>query len=160
MTYILIEGTTDKSFLEALLSYMKIEKTHYKIFCLGGKNNYSEFARYRQEAYDNGYNLIILLDMDANTDIQNEDTKSIVRKIYNMSSDESMPSNVFLLPNNKDNGNLETLLENIAKHKEILDCFDSYVYCIKGLQNSNSNILVLLPKSRSYAYAEALGNFG
>lgn len=33
---------------------------------------------------------------------------------------------IFLFPNNKDNGNLENMLINIAIRKEIMNCFDNY----------------------------------
>lgn len=46
----------------------------------------------------------------------------------------------FLIPNNKDRGNLETLIENIAKEECVLKCFDHYTECLKTLQEKNQNI--------------------
>ncbi len=38
---------------------------------------------------------------------------------------------IFLFPNNQDDGDLETLLLKIANHKEFINCFESYLDCIK-----------------------------
>ena len=62
---------------------------------------------------------------------------------------------IFLFPNNKDNGNLENLLINIAVRKEIIDCFDNYIKCIKSLENTNMPI----NKSKIYAYLDSIKGY-
>ncbi|GAA6792236.1 hypothetical protein Kyoto1A_05700 [Helicobacter pylori] len=38
---------------------------------------------------------------------------------------------IFLFPNNQDDGDLEDLLLKIAKHEEFINCFESHLDCIK-----------------------------
>ena len=61
----------------------------------------------------------------------------------------------FLLPNHRESGCLETLLEDIAvdKHREIFQCFDDYEKCVKEkpAEYNTPNL-----KARIYAYCEAL----
>lgn len=68
---------------------------------------------------------------------------------------------VFLLPNNQKNGDLETLLENIANpiNKEIFECWNNYENCLEGKENpANPGKTFTLParKTKIYAYLEAL----
>ncbi|EJC53214.1 hypothetical protein HPHPP26_0478 [Helicobacter pylori Hp P-26] len=59
---------------------------------------------------------------------------------------------IFLFPNNQDDGDLETLLLEIAKHDDFLKCFEGYLECIKSkeyykpIKNIRKNML--------YAYLE------
>ena len=57
-----------------------------------------------------------------------------------------------MLPNNKDCGTLETLMEEIAKFPDFINCFNNYERC---LQEKKPN-LKLDEKSRIYAYLEAM----
>ncbi len=61
------------------------------------------------------------------------------------------------MPNNKDSGNLETLLENVAREKCILKCFDNYKECMQKLKDNNQNICLPATKSKTYAYFHSFG---
>ncbi|ADG72131.1 conserved hypothetical protein [Brachyspira murdochii DSM 12563] len=62
---------------------------------------------------------------------------------------------IFLFPNNKDNGNLENMLINIAVRKEIMNCFDNYIRCIEKLDNTN----IPVNKAKIYAYLESIKGY-
>ncbi len=62
---------------------------------------------------------------------------------------------IFLFPNNQDDGDLETLLSEIANHKEFINCFESYLDCIKNKEHYKP--IKNIRKSMWYAYLEALG---
>ncbi|WP_240709844.1 DUF3226 domain-containing protein, partial [Helicobacter pylori] len=62
---------------------------------------------------------------------------------------------IFLFPNNQDDGDLETLLSEIANHKEFINCFESYLDCIKKKEHYKP--IKNIRKSMWYAYLEALG---
>ncbi len=62
---------------------------------------------------------------------------------------------IFLFPNNQDDGDLETLLLKIAKHKEFINCFESYLDCIKKKEDCKP--IKNIRKNKWYAYLEALG---
>lgn len=58
---------------------------------------------------------------------------------------------IFLFPNNSDNGELETLLLEIAKNKKPCECFKCYIGCLGDLKDNVFN------KSPMFAYREAIG---
>ncbi|GAA7363665.1 hypothetical protein BD0133_12040 [Helicobacter pylori] len=64
---------------------------------------------------------------------------------------------IFLFPNNQDDGDLETLLLEIAKHKEIIQCFKRYLKCIEckciGIKEHHGPIKNIR-KNMLYAYLE------
>ncbi|GAA9651504.1 hypothetical protein HpVa75_04540 [Helicobacter pylori] len=62
---------------------------------------------------------------------------------------------IFLFPNNQDDGDLEDLLLGIAKHKEFINCFESYLDCIKKKEHYKP--IKNIRKNMLYAYLEALG---
>lgn len=62
---------------------------------------------------------------------------------------------IFLFPNNQDDGDLETLLLKIANHKEFINCFEGYLDCIKKTEHYKP--IKNIRKNKWYAYLEALG---
>lgn len=59
---------------------------------------------------------------------------------------------IFLFPNNQDDGDLETLLLEIAKHDEFLKCFEGYLECIKSKEHYKP--IRNIRKNMLYAYLE------
>ncbi|GAA8470766.1 hypothetical protein HpNP8_04060 [Helicobacter pylori] len=62
---------------------------------------------------------------------------------------------IFLFPNNQDDGDLETLLLKIANHKEFINCFEGYLDCIEKTEHYKP--IKNIRKNKWYAYLEALG---
>ncbi len=62
---------------------------------------------------------------------------------------------IFLFPNNQDDGDLETLLLEIAKHDEFLKCFEGYLECIKSKEHYKP--IRNIRKNMLYAYLEVFG---
>ena len=48
-------------------------------------------------------------------------------------------------------------IENIAKEKCVLQCFDNYMECLKTLQEKNKDIKLPAKKSKVYAYNHSFG---
>lgn len=67
---------------------------------------------------------------------------------------------IFLFPNNKDDGELETLLENIIneRNKPVFECWDKYEFCLKECASTKIGKTLTIPakKSKIYGYLEAL----
>lgn len=95
-----------------------------------------------KENFDNNKKTVLILDADTSYDSRKNEIVADFAS-YNI------PIKLFLFPNNKDQGALEDLLSQIAVHKEILDCFESYEKCISG-----HNMPVI--KSKIFAYLDAL----
>lgn len=145
---IIVEGHTDKDFFYLYCKYLKLD---VKIYPTEGKDKLKSQSE-TLKRNDDETNLIIF-DADNNynnlkTNIENQINQlNIPKKNYE----------IFLLPNDKDSGNLETLIEKIAVHKEILNCFDSYTKCIEGLKNKNESLQLPTGKDKVFAYMQSFG---
>lgn len=141
---ILVEGHTDKDFLELYCKYLNIE-VHIDV--VDGKDNL--INRVNLVKANKNYLIIFDADNDYNNSKDNIENQINQMNISNENYD------IFLLPNNKDNGNLETLIEKIARYKEVLKCFESYEKCITGL--GNDNIKLPTKKDKVFAYMQSFG---
>ncbi|GAA7561307.1 hypothetical protein HpEKA49_00840 [Helicobacter pylori] len=67
---------------------------------------------------------------------------------------------IFLFPNNQDDGDLEDLLLKIAKHDKLIKCFEKYLKCIEckciGIKE-HCKPIKKIRKNMLYAYLEAFG---
>lgn len=146
--YIFVEGKSDREFLSQYLKFLNIDVEEQKnIVICGGKDRLKEKKDEIKKILNQGSKVAIIFDAD-------NDYKKSLENIKNQICSENDIS-IFLLPNNKDTGNLETLIEKIATKKEIIHCFNCYLECIKK-HVSNLN-LKNLKKSTIYAYLEAIG---
>lgn len=144
--HILVEGHTDKDFLELYCKYLNIE---VRIDIVDGKDNLINRINLIR---DDEKHLIIF---DADDDYSNSKDN-----IENQMKQMNIPKEnyeIFLLPNNEDDGNLEILIEKIARHKELLNCFESYEKCINGLVSKNNNIKPPNKKDKIFAYMQSFG---
>ncbi|MEI0518795.1 DUF3226 domain-containing protein [Brachyspira murdochii] len=138
---IIVEGDSDKKFLECYLKYLNI--TNYtKIVAIGGKDNIINHIELKKEDF------IIIFDAD---DDYNKSKINIEDQIYKL---DIKNDKIFLFPNNKDNGNLEILIEKIAIHKEVLHCYDNYTICIDSLINKIPNLKHQAKKSKLNIYGK------
>ncbi len=85
---------------------------------------------------------ILILDADSNIDERrNEVLKDFTQ--FNTAIE------LFLFPNNIDDGELENLLAKIAKDRKLIECFEGYEKCIEGYERP-------VNKSKIFAYLDAL----
>ncbi|MBT0821662.1 DUF3226 domain-containing protein [Campylobacter lari] len=145
---IFVEGKHDKEFLEQYLNFLKLPNANI-IPC--GKNHLDEDAISKmEEAKDNNEKILLIFDTDKNFN-------STLERIKKESKDLLQDENIFLFPNNFENGELETLLFAIAKEAQICQCFENYKKCIEKLNPQYSKNIH--KKSARFAYFEALGFF-
>ncbi|WP_297286012.1 DUF3226 domain-containing protein [uncultured Brachyspira sp.] len=147
---ILVEGKADKKFIEDYIEYnYKNINENIKIEINNG-NSFNETKIINIKKYiDDNYKLIVIFDAD------NDINKSIDNIKTNLKNYHLDDKDIFLFPNNKDSGSLEDLLINIAVRKEIINCFDNYIECIKLLENIN----VPINKSKVYAYLDSINGY-
>ncbi len=145
---IFVEGPSDKVFLEVYLYFLEdLPIKNFKVKDVKGKDNLSK-RLLEIEKYDK---TLIIFDADKDYESNKKEILKVVSKTKQTISEEQ----IFLFPNNQDDGDLETLLLEIAKHDEFLKCFEGYLECIKSkeyykpIKNIRKNML--------YAYLEALG---
>ncbi len=102
---------------------------------------------------DNGGKNILIFDADNNYD---DKMKKLIdwKKLHNLEFD------IFLFPNNQDNGDLESLLENIIapKNQPIFDCWSQYEKCLnsKRIEGRTTPLTTPAKKTKIYGYLEAL----
>ncbi len=99
------------------------------------------------EKYDK---TLIIFDADKDYESNKKEILKVVSKTKQTISEEQ----IFLFPNNQDDGDLETLLLEMAKHDEFLKCFEGYLECIKNKEHYKP--IKDIRKSKWYAYLEAL----
>lgn len=141
---ILVEGHTDKDFLELYCKYLNIE---VRIDVVDGKDNLIN----RVNLVKANKNYLIIF--DADNDYNN--SKANIENQINQMNIPKQNYEIFLLPNNKDNGNLETLIEKIALYKEVLKCFEGYEECISKL--GINDIKIPPKKDKVFAYMQSFG---
>ncbi|WRA41085.1 hypothetical protein KVJ61_02115 [Helicobacter pylori] len=143
---IFVEGPSDKVFLEVYLYFLEdLPIKNFKVRSTNGKDNLSSKLLLETEKYAK---TLIIFDADKNYE---SNKKEILSKTQQKITEEQ----IFLFPNNQDDGDLETLLLEIAKHDDFLKCFEGYLECIKNKKHYKP--IKNIRKSKWYAYLEALG---
>ncbi|RKV03855.1 DUF3226 domain-containing protein [Helicobacter pylori] len=142
---IFVEGPSDKVFLEVYLYFLEdIPIKNFKVKDVTGKDNLSK-RLLEIEKYDK---TLIIFDADKDYESNKKEILKVVSKTKQTISEEQ----IFLFPNNQDDGDLETLLLEIAKYDEFLKCFEGYLECIKSKEHYKP--IRNIRKNMLYAYLE------
>ena len=147
---IYVEGKADKQFINNLLQLYFSQGFDIEIDKLEGiDKNLNVISRrapdFRAHSDMEGINLLII---DANGNCEGRKTE-----LQRIANDLDIAFETFLLPNNLDNGNLETLLCKIINeaNQPILNCFESYKTCLEAGGYHAPGL-----KSKVFAYLETL----
>ncbi|WRD16076.1 hypothetical protein E5K62_01990 [Helicobacter pylori] len=142
---IFVEGPSDKVFLEVYLYFLEdLPIKNFKVKDVKGKDNLSK-RLLEIEKYDK---TLIIFDADKDYESNKKEILKVVLKTKQTISEEQ----IFLFPNNQDDGDLETLLLEITKHDEFLKCFEGYLECIKSKEHYKP--IRNIRKNMLYAYLE------
>lgn len=142
--YIYVEGKSDKEFLDCCLRYWSKSKS-FEVNVNANSNVITENLLNKIKSHkDNDEQVLIIFDADESFAKTQE---RIIRKSQGLITAQE----IFLFPNNSDNGELETLLLEIARNKKPCECFKCYVECLGDLKDN------VLKKSAMFAYREAMG---
>lgn len=147
---VFVEGTSDKIFLQCLLKHLGI--SHIRTSVIGGGVSKLRVAEVDIRRSSGRGNKIAIL-LDANSNLSNRRVE-----FQNERDELNLPikdNHCFLVPNNQDLGDLETLLERISvtEHRIVYDCFEQYENC---LRNAAKSYRVPDRKAKIYAYCSAL----
>ncbi len=163
------EGKSDKNFLSWCLDVWKnkdhFDQAHFDIIHVEGKDNLTlgdfpekikEILKNKDQTYKQ---VCIIFDADKKESQERDagfDNKleHICEKLKEEGIDFPREQ-IFLFPNNQDDGDLEDLLLKIAKHEEFINCFESYLDCIKKKEHYKP--IKKIRKNMLYAYLEAFG---
>ncbi|GAA8973685.1 hypothetical protein Taitung263_00840 [Helicobacter pylori] len=158
------EGKSDRNFLGWYLNFLKC-KDRFNIFDIEGKDKLilGEFPEIIEKILKNKHQtykqVCIIFDADKKESQEidagfDNKLKHICKELKEKGIDFSREQ-IFLFPNNQDDGDLETLLLEIANHKEFINCFESYLDCIKKQEHYKP--IKNIRKNMLYAYLEAFG---
>ncbi|GAA9892038.1 hypothetical protein VN0760_00830 [Helicobacter pylori] len=158
------EGKSDRNFLGWYLNFLKC-KDRFDIFDIEGKDKLilGEFPEIIEKILKNKHQtykqVCIIFDADKKESQESDagfdnKLKHICKELKEKGIDFPREQ-IFLFPNNQDDGDLEDLLLGIAKHKEFINCFESYLDCIKKKEHYKP--IKNIRKNMLYAYLEALG---
>ena len=159
MIKIFVEGKGDDKFFKSYLTFLEKETAlnHYEIISTGGWNKISKLVNLFQENTDaEGTNLIIF---DADSSKNEGGFPKRKAQIEAYKKQYELEFELFLFPNQQDDGDYEVLLENIInqEHSNLLTCFSKYENCIKSTIDEKGEPKYILPirKSKIYAYIDA-----
>lgn len=135
MTFIYIESGKDSTpeyvFVKTLLEHLGIDTSSYTIITVNGKDNLPNVTpKMLDVELDGGRNILIFdADSAANKGGYAKRSSEITRTLTSC----GVHAEVFLFPNNHDDGDFETLLDKIAnreKHRQFFDCFGDFECCV------------------------------
>ncbi len=163
------EGKSDRNFLGWYLNFLKcqdhFDRDHFDIIYVEGKNKLfsDEFCKRIENILKNKNQeykqVCIIFDADKKESQERDagfDNKlKYIREEFKEKGIDFPREQIFLFPNNQDDGDLETLSSEIANYKEFINCFESYLDCIKKKEHYKP--IKNIRKSMWYAYLEALG---
>lgn len=158
--WILVEGKRDREFFEIMIDRLPIEKMRVRSF--DGIKNLKNFLRkFRRSAdFDTAEKIGIV--QDANGSFESA-FQSVQESLRNTGF--SVPGNagekssgnpsvsVLILPDNKSDGALETLLWKTVSGTKIEECIDEYIDCVKGISDKKKKkSKAWRDKARAYSY--------
>ena len=154
---IYVEGEEDQYFLKSYIEYLGRNKSVLGIESTGGWQKLEGQCPTIERRLDDGERILIVFDADEDYKKRKSEIEEIIRtKTIRKASRQNSDLDIFLFPNNQLPGEIEDLLEKIARpeHKKVLDCFEGYKKCLEGRDDSYH-----LPsmKAKIYSYKQALG---
>ena len=162
---IFVEGDADKKFLSDYYHHLFSEKAPKNSITHTGELSNEKTGGYRKlldeanilnmrsNTANGGVNLVIF---DADEDL---DTRR--KELFAYKEEYAVEFELFLLPNNKDAGELENLLENIRNpnNRPIFDCWENYEQELVKLDipgRTPPPLTTPAKKTKIYGYLEAL----
>ncbi|GAA8067340.1 hypothetical protein HpHA3_05570 [Helicobacter pylori] len=134
------EGKSDRNFLGWYLNFLKY-KDHFDIFDIEGKDKLisDEFLEKIDKILNNKHKTYkqVCIIFDADKKESQESDAGFDNKLEHICKElkekriDFPREQIFLFPNNQDDGDLETLLLEIANHKEFINCFESLLIVLK-----------------------------
>jgi hypothetical protein len=152
---IFVEGEADVKFLsDCITEWFGVDKSQYSFKNLEGIDNLylSDQDMRANSAKEFGGNNIVIIDADFPA--TNGGYNQRCEEIYAFRVEQNLLFDFFLLPNHKDDGDLEILLEKCIneKNRTVLDCWESYEECL----DKKGGYTLPARKSKMYGYVEAL----
>ncbi len=147
---IFVEGKSDKRFISHFIQRrFGVEPPTDGIQVVEGCDRLTAFVERFRISSDQGLRNLVIFDSDLS--FASKQQSLDVQK-----AQHSIEFDSFLFPNNRDNGALEDLLEQIVpeNNRYIFGCFDRYLECLRAYNTDNLNLPPM--KTKIFAYTELL----
>lgn len=165
MIQIFLESKHDKTveadFIQKFLRHITGNdewKKQVKIIPLNGKDNLKNSVNTFQDNSDAGGTNLVIFDADEVINSGGFDKRK--KELLKQKSDLSIEFELFLFPNNAEDGDFETLISLLInqKHNELLECFTDYELCVGGKKDENGISVYKTParKSKMYTYIDSM----
>ena len=159
MTTIFIESkhlkTPEANFIKTYINQKFPDFEDFEIIPLNGWQGLWKTNKLIENIDLGNQNIIIF---DADTPENNGGFQKRKKEIEAIKAEKNIEFELFLFPNNSNDGDFELLLENIInkEHQNLLDCFGKYEKCIDN-SKSNNPLKYKLPirKAKIYSYVDA-----
>lgn len=145
---IFTEGKSDIRFLKNFIEHIIKNINKFEFINIGGWKGIEKILNeLKKNTFDGIKNVLIL---DADTESNGGGFQKRKKEVKDTIGND-IQYDLFLFPNNKDDGDLETLLEKIINpnHKGLLECFENYEDCITS---KDSIYETPNTKAKMYAY--------
>ena len=124
--------TSEYNFLSTYIhTKLGIPPHSYSIVCVNGKDNLHNIKnKLIENTLEGGKNLIIF---DADTPSNNGGFTKRQTELLSQIKELNCDAELFLFPNNQDDGMFENLLENLTlpeRYKNFFDCYSDYEACL------------------------------
>ncbi len=144
--------TPEYVFFETLLNRIKKEydTLDYTIIPAGGKDNLKNVISLFKENTSGGGKNILLFDAD-NVGVDNGGYQARRKHLEDSKKSLGIEFDLFLMPNNKGDGEFEDLLELITRrdlHEKFFECFEKYELCISSEKDLNGNTKYQTPNRK------------
>lgn len=153
--------TNEYNFIEKFIEHHFPGKTPGKDYTVegwDGKDRWKEFQPILQQITDKGDKNIIIFDADYPTTLGGFTTRNTLYESYKKLY--SIDFSLFLWPNHADDGDFETMLEQITQpdHHRILRCFETFEKTIEGYNTEPASPVYHTPnqKTKIYTYISTI----
>lgn len=123
--------TSEYVFTRTLLRVLGISESLYQIECVNGKDNLPHAANtFIANTLQGGTNLLIF---DADTEQNQGGFAKRKQELTETLQRLGIEAEIFLFPNNQDDGDFETLVEQLTqteRHQRFFDCYGDYENCL------------------------------
>jgi hypothetical protein len=148
------ETTNEKDFVVKFIEHHfkeMVYKTDFDVFGIGGYTKLINIQPLLEDKTDNDINIVIF---DADDAYNGGGYKIRYQELLNVQNQMKVEFDLFLWPNNHDDGDFESLLELMinSEHQGMLDCYDGFEKCVS--RRDSKGELYKLPgrKAKMYTY--------
>lgn len=168
MVKIYIEGKNKKvpesEFLRAILDHIGVPVEKYEFVHTNGYTSLLDAANgvnveiMRANSDSGGKNLVVF---DADTAVNNGGFEKRQKELLEKGKALGLNFELFLWPDNENDGDVEVLMESIARkdlYPEFFDCFSKYEHCISQRKNDKGEPFYTTPnrKGKLHTYFNSL----